>query len=303
MIFIYTKTFIYLLLFLIYCNLILFKCHFIQMSFYSTLDEEGKKLYDAYIKASDAWTEYCRPKVFTNFNDYLNKTNRKFDRYEFYTHKYNKKNDEDDEKNYEDDEKNDDKNDDNVKKIYKFLSKKLHPDRFKKPNSDKFFSMINEANQSGNETFLKSILDKIDSITNFTDEEFNDFFVNLNKNSLSSRNDDLKLFDSMQYKLFCDPSYKKCVNSMYVTEEEIMKQIENAYDYSFVEFYLNRYKDNDNIKKACAIRMVKENEKLKEEIKKNKEEIEENKRLKEEIEKNKKLKEEIEIINKSPDKH
>jgi hypothetical protein len=49
----------------------------------------------------------------------------------------------------------------------------------------------------------------------------------------------------MQYKLFCDPTYKKCVNSMYVTEDEIMKEIENAYDYSFVEFYLNRYKDND----------------------------------------------------------
>jgi len=225
------------------------------MSFYSTLDEEGKKLYDDYIKASDAWTEYCRPKVFTNFNDYLNKTNRKFDRYEFYTDKYNKKNDEenDDEKN--DDEKTDvdNENDDNVKKIYKFLSKKLHPDRFKKPNSDKFFAMINEANQSGNETFLKSILEEIDSITNFTNEEFNDFFVNLNKNSLSSRDDDLKLFNSLQYRLFCNSSYKKIINQTYVTEEEIMKEIENAYDYSFVEFYLNRYKDNDNIKKACAI--------------------------------------------------
>jgi hypothetical protein len=252
--------------------------------FYSNLDETGKKLYDAYIKASDEWAEYCRPKVFANFNDYLNKTNRKFDRYEFYTHKYNKKNDDenDDEKN---ENENEDDNIDNVKKIYKFLSKKLHPDRFKKPNSDKFFAMINEANQSGNETFLKSILEEIDSITNFTDEEFNDFFVNLNKKSLSSIDDDLKLFNSIQYRLFCNQSYKKIINQAYITEEEIMKKIENAYDYSFVEFYLNRYKDNDNIKRACAIQMVKENEKLKEEIKKKKEEIEKKEKLKEELEK------------------
>lgn len=255
------------------------------MSFYSYLDDEGKKLYDAYIKASDEWSEYCRPKVFANFNDYLNKTNRKFNRYEFYTQKYNdKKNDDEinddinDEKNDENDE-NDDIND--IKKIYKFLSKKLHPDRFKKNNSDKFFAMINKANHLGNETFLNFILDKIDLITNFTDDEFDNFFANLNKKSLSSIDDEL--FNSIQYKLFCEPSYKKYINDMFITEEEIIKEIENTYDYSFVEFYFNRYKDNDNIKKACVIKMEKEREKL----------LEENKSLKKEIEDKKKLYEKL----------
>ena len=251
------------------------------MSFYSNLDDIGKKLYDAYIKASDEWSEYCRPKVFANFKDYLNKTNRKFNRYEFYTHKYReKKNDNKDNDNEQNDNEQND-NDNEVKKIYKLLSKKLHPDRFKKPNSDKFFAMINEANKSGNETFLNFILDRIDLITNFTDEEFDDFFASLNKKSLSSTHNNV-LFNSQQYQLFCDPSYKKHINSIYVTEDDIIKQIENSYDYSFVEFYLNTYKDNDNIKIACIIKMVKEKEKL--------------------LEENKKLKDRLEKINKSPDK-
>jgi hypothetical protein len=250
------------------------------MSFYSTLDDTGKKLYDDYIKASDAWTEYCRPKVFANFNDYLNKTNRTFYKYEFYTHKYNQNKNDDIGK--DDDINKDDDNINNVKKIYKFLSKKLHPDRFKKNNSDKFFAMINKANDNNDEQFLKKILDQIDSIINFTDEEFNDFFENINKKILESPNNDL-LFDSMQYKLFCNPAYKKEIDNSYITEEELIKEIETNYDYSFVEFYFNRYKDNDNIKKACAIRMVKENEKLKEEIKKNKEEIEKMEKKKEEL--------------------
>lgn len=227
------------------------------MSFYSDLDDNGKKLYDDYIKASDAWTEYCRPKVFSNFNDYLNKTNRKFYCYEYYTNKYNKNKDDIDKNDID---KDDDEANDN-KKIYKILSKKLHPDRFKKLNADKFFAMINKASYNNNDTFLQEILEKLDKIINFTDEELDDFIDNINKKDLESTNNN-ELFNSIQYKLFCNPTYKKEINNYYMTEEELIKEIETHYDYSFVEFYANKYKDNENIQKACIIRMEKENKKL-----------------------------------------
>jgi curved DNA-binding protein CbpA len=220
------------------------------MSFYSDLDDVGRKLYDDYIKAKESWVTYCKPKVFSNFNDYLNKTNRKFYRYEYYISKYECK----------DEDKNEDK-DEESKKIYKILLKNLHPDKFNKYNSDKLFAMINKAMEINDANFLQKIFSQLELILNFTDEELDDFIVNIDKKDLESTNID-SFFNSMQYKLFSNPAYKKEINYCYITEEDLIKEIESNYDLDFVKYYAFHYKDNENIKKACIVRMAKENEKL-----------------------------------------
>jgi len=129
---------------------------------------------------------------------------------------------------------------------------------------------------------VKKIFNQIDSIINFTDEEFNNFFDMINKNP-SMQTKKFDIFNSLEYNLFCDPSYKKSVNSMYVTEDEIIKKIETTYDYDYINFYLTKYKNNKNIEQACIIRMLKDKEKL----------IEENNRLKKSLEELNKKKSEL----------
>lgn len=241
------------------------------MSFYSNLDDEGKKLYDDYIKAKEAWFAYCRPKVFANFNDYLNKTNRNFNRYEYYTSKYTNI-----------DIKTRSEITDDNKKLYKLLSIKFHPDKFNKQNADNFFAMINKAQNDNNDIFLQHILELSEEILNYTNDEFNKFYESLTKDDEKSESQNISLEDSVQYKFYIGKTKNTDINFSYFTEEELIKEIETHYDVDFVKFYLNRYKDNENIKKACYIRMETENKKL--------------------LEENKILKDILEKINKSSDK-
>jgi hypothetical protein len=230
------------------------------MSFYSDPDVHGKKLYDDYIKARDVWFDYVKPKAHKIFNDYLNEQNKKFYRYEYYTSKIimNVKED-----------PTDDPTDDN-KKIYKLLSKKFHPDKFHKVNSDKFFAKINKAINENNTKFLESIIEKTEEILQFSDDEFTKFYESINDNDI-----DIELSDTLSYQFYMNKKNKKDIENMYFTEDELIKEIESNYNLDFVQFCFDHYKDYENIIKACSIRMVKENEKL----------LEENKKLKDKIEK------------------
>lgn len=50
-----------------------------------TLDPAGKLLYDSYINARDAWISYIRPRAIAKLNNYLSSTGRAYYKYEYYT--------------------------------------------------------------------------------------------------------------------------------------------------------------------------------------------------------------------------
>jgi hypothetical protein len=230
------------------------------MSFYSDLDNHGKKLYDDYIEAQNTWFTYVKPKAYKIFNDHLNEQNKKFYKFEYYTSKINMN-----DKKYSTDTSSDDN-----KKIYKLLSKKFHPDKFHKINSDKFFAKINKAIDENNTNFLESIIEKTEKILQFSDDEFTKFYESINNDD-----NDIELSSTLSYQFYMNKINKKDIENMYFTEDELIKEIESTYNLNFVQFCFDRYRDYENIIKACSIRMIKENEKL----------LEENKKLKDEIEK------------------
>jgi len=220
------------------------------MSFYSELDESGKKIYDDYIKAQNAWFDYVRQRSNKKFSDHLNETNRKFYRYEYYTSQTCMTDKEE-------------STDDN-KKLYKLLSKKFHPDRFHKVNSDKFFAKINKAISVNDTKFLELIKEKTDEILQFSDDDFTEFYKSLDNNDANTDTNTSDFSETYCYQFYMNKKSKKDIEYMFLTEEELIEEIESHYDLNFVIACIKRFEKEN-------VRLKQENDILKEQLNKLKE--------------------------------
>lgn len=280
------------------------------MNFQGKLDDEGKKIYNEFVKARTEWIKYIKPKAFQHFNEFVEKEKRYFDRYEylhsnmFYERYGDKKN------NIQTANKVLDKE---LTAKYKKLSLLFHPDKFINPRNNEFFILINKFYNDNN----KLIINAIDLISHFILEleDLDNVITNLNRLDISSLlenytnaddifsilnnpnldtlgseenpynignvneecyNDagDMDFLNSVCYKFYRgNDDIQKYVKDKFITEEEIIERIKNSneYDDLFLEFCAEKYKSNNNILIAlCEVKM-KENEKLR----KKKEEMEE----------------------------
>jgi len=274
------------------------------MSFYSDLDDKGKKLYDEYIRAQKEWIDYIIPKVSLNIKNYLDGTKRKYDAYAYLNFKYS-------DICYICDMYSTEKTEDSeIKKIFKNLSLKFHPDKFNNNLATNIFSKINELYLDNQIIILRSLEIASELILNLKEEDIQKIIHNLDKKYFENLNikldkslsaidiinvlsiadndnenvndkNDTKFYDnflqSLEYQFFINKhKTKKWINQKFLTEEELIEEINNMHDVEQIQFYYKRYKDDENIFEACVKRYIiakiiieqKENEYLKNKLQK-----------------------------------
>jgi hypothetical protein len=242
----------------------------------NNLDEEGQKLYSDYINALKKWINYIRPKAQRSFNEFLDKHNKKHDKYEYYTHKYK-------DNNYINSNNGND-----CKKNYNKLSILFHPDKFTK--STELFMLIKKFYDNNNNEILNNILEMSNEILTSDDELFNNLLENLNNNicSFSNNNenitenndknitendvDNLEAYlNHTPYQTFKHPNTQ--LLNCFLTDEELVDEIINSYDNDYKEYYLNKYENDDTIMQLYKKKIKNINNKLREENEKLKDEI------------------------------
>jgi hypothetical protein len=116
-----------------------------------SLDQTGRDLYTAYVKARDAWISYITPQAITRLNSYLSSTGRHYYKYEYYadTHGYMKDNPVPAKPKSRD-----------MDAKYKKLCILFHPDKFNHPSSTELFHILKKWFDAGNLEML-DILDRI----------------------------------------------------------------------------------------------------------------------------------------------
>lgn len=163
------------------------------------LTEEGKRIYDSYINAKNAWISYIQNIATTEFNKKLTDLGKKYYKYE-YLNKHNKHNIVKEISN-------------ETKKLYYRLSILFHPDKFIK--TDKLFIIITTYANANEINLLKQIDSLSSDILECPD--------NLIDNLLEILNDKSKLNELYEYKQKENSSFIDYINT------EIPKQKNNNF--------------------------------------------------------------------------
>lgn len=216
-------------------------------------DDEGKKLYDEYIKSYKAWVQYVELKIKYKQSEYLTKNNKKYYKYDYLTM-------------YQQDNNIYNQNDSQStesKLKYKKLSLLFHPDKFNITSS--VFTFINK--NKSNIKILElidlisdNILDKtkedIDIIINKLDnKEYINKIINSNipntnywnliksENIIEDKYSEEYLNSTTQtpaYRYYINESEgSKLLDNSYFTQDELKEEIKKSYDNKFLEYYKN----------------------------------------------------------------
>jgi hypothetical protein len=112
------------------------------------------------------------------------------------------------------------------------------------------------------------LISKSEDIANFGNGNGNDGSKNRSECSSDDISNNEKFIFSTEYIFYKgNASTVKCINDMFLTEEELIEKIKNAntYEKSFVNFCAERYASNGNILRATCEWLSKINENLKKE--------------------------------------
>jgi hypothetical protein len=222
------------------------------------LDEEGYILYNDYVTALNKWINYIKPKVIKNYNDLLDKHNKKHYKYEYYAQKYKDNN------NIDNNERND------IKKIYNKLSIIFHPDKFAKSND--LFILIKKFYDNNNDIILKNIFDISGEILTSDDESFNNLICNLNNNVCSFEdnatfiiNNNEHFLKTTAYTYYMNEYNENDIINSCFTDDELVEEIINSNDKDYKEYYLNKYENDYYIIELYKNKLTNVNNKLREE--------------------------------------
>jgi hypothetical protein len=222
-----------------------------------TLDEEGKMLYDNYIKARNEWTTYIAPKITEYFTKKLNDANKKYYRFDYLFFK----NVTEDITSVEVSNKPE-----SLKKLYRKLSLLFHPDKYtpkgSSPNgsihSDNLFKFIKKLYDEDDITKLSKINDDIDMLLDYDSSEIDNYIMVLEgKTVVENKMNDIGDYDytqSLQYIMFIKNEFN--INHYY-TPDELINHIENDYISDSEMAYYNRMKDDVNIMTGLERRIAK----------------------------------------------
>lgn len=212
-----------------------------------TLDEEGKMLYDNYIKARNEWTTYVAPKISEYFTKQLKDANKKYYRFDYLFFK----NVTDDITSVEVSNKPE-----NLRKLYRKLSLLFHPDKYSL--SDNLFKFIKKLYDEDDITKLSKINDDIDMLLDYNSNEIDNYIMVLEgKTVVENKMNDIGDYDytqSLQYIMFVKNEFN--INHYY-TPDELINHIENDYITDSEMAYYNRMKDDVNIMTGLERRIAK----------------------------------------------
>jgi hypothetical protein len=219
----------------------------------SNLDEEGTKIYTEYIDAYKKWVKYSETKILYAQSEYLNKTNRKYDRYG-YLNLYSSDIDD-----YITKDKI--KETPETKLKYKKLSLLFHPDKFLE--TDSVFTFIVKSKSDIKilnliDTLSDNFMDKskefIDEIIKkLEDKEFIKHLIEIEDskkwdsilNDSTCENKD-KYTEDYMYNIVSSSAYKYFISgnssqldSLYMTYDELKKEIKSTYNKKFLDYYFN----------------------------------------------------------------
>jgi hypothetical protein len=237
--------------------------------------DEGKKLYEEYIKSYKAWIQYIEMKIKYKQSEFLSKNNKKYYKYDYLsmydniTNLYNEKSLTESTQSAE------------SKLKYKKLSLLFHPDKFNITTS--IFSFINkhksnikilELLDSISDNILDKTKEEIDNIiTKLDNEKFINNIINLksveNKNYWNLINTTNEIIEdkytedylnsitqSAGYKYYMNENDgEKALISNYFTIDELKEEIKKSYDKIFLEYYKNICNNDNEIVNLIENRM------------------------------------------------
>jgi hypothetical protein len=222
-----------------------------------TLDEEGKMLYDNYIKARNEWTTYIAPKISEYFTKKLNDANKKYYRFDYLFFK----NVTEDITSVEVSNKPE-----NLRKLYRKLSLLFHPDKYSPKGSspkgsetnDNLFKFIKKLYDEDDITKLSKINDDIDMLLDYDSNEIDNYIMVIEgKTVVENKMNDIGDYDytqSLQYIMFVKNQFNI---KDYYTPDELINHIENDYILDSEMAYYNRMKDDVNIMTGLERRIAK----------------------------------------------
>lgn len=214
-----------------------------------TLDEEGKMLYDNYIKARNEWTTYIAPKITEYFTKKLNDANKKYYRFNYLFFK-------DVAEDMDITSVEVSNKPESLKKLYRKLSLLFHPDKYSL--SDNLFKFIKKLYDEDDITKLSKINDDIDILLDYDSSEIDNYIMVLEgKTVVENKPVDIGDYDytqSLQYIMFIKNEFN--INHYY-TPDELINHIENDYISDSEMAYYNRMKDDVNIMTGLERRIAK----------------------------------------------
>ncbi len=233
------------------------------------LDEEGKRLYDNYIKARNEWTTYIAPRISEYFTNKLKEANKKYFRFDYLSFK-----------NVTEEHTSADVSNkpENLKKLYRKLSLLFHPDKFTPRGSfpkgcnknDNLFKFIKKLYDENDITKLSKINDMIDTLLDYDSDMIDNYIEMLEgKTIVENKMNDIGDYDytqSLQYIMFVKNQFNI---KDYYTPDEMINHIENDYLTDTEMKYYNMMKDDINIMTGLEkrqIRLEKEHQNLKEKL-------------------------------------
>ena len=214
-----------------------------------TLDEEGKMLYDNYIKARNEWTTYVAPKIAEYFTKKLNDANKKYYRFNYLFFK-------DVAEDMDITSVEVSNKPESLKKLYRKLSLLFHPDKYSL--SDNLFEFIKKLYDEDDITKLSKINDDIDILLDYDSSEIDNYIMVLEgKTVVENKPVDIGDYDytqSLQYIMFIKNEFNI---THYYTPDELINHIENDYISDSEMAYYNRMKDDVNIMTGLERRIAK----------------------------------------------
>lgn len=256
-------------------------CYYLVFNNIMNLDEKGKELYENYISSMKKWIDYIKPTAYKKFNDYIEKSGKKYNIHEYYIIKY-------------DTNINDQVQSPDIITKYKKLCLLFHPDKFNNTQSTNLFTLIQKLYNEHtlqNNTFTIKLIDCISQYILDTNEKLlaiiitnlsnNDIISNLftqyqnklndenalqiytilcdekilfkNENSDIINKNYMDFLDSLQYKFYIDNIAASTIDSMFYTEKQVINMIlaSASYEQDKIDFYMSKYSDNINIINAC----------------------------------------------------
>jgi hypothetical protein len=247
----------------------------------NNLDEQGKKIYNDYIHYRDVWISYIEPIAIKKLNDYLSNQNRVYNLNDYWNRYIS---------NYSEHTIN--KSTKDITARYRKLSILFHPDKFTKPGSTTFFSLLNKYYKEGFGELLhmidiishlllelpslEKIVKNLETLTNNHDLhnqmepiQILELLNSDNPNLPNTTNTSNEFLESVCYKFYTDdPNSITYVNKTCLNEIEIIEKIQNCnnYDKDFVLFCKERYSDNHTILEAIIQWFQKQNDIIKKKI-------------------------------------
>ncbi len=194
-----------------------------------TLDEHGKKLYRAYLKAKQEWIEYITP-IATDFTlNKIHETGKIYNRFSYLYFKIETESEKEERLNREKNNtisselKYDSVNSsEECRTLYKKLSLMFHPDKFK--TNDNLFKYIKTSYENNDIDVLTQIFSDSVEISEKTSEEIDKYIRNIpiiHKEQIEG--------DFTQTEAYKNFTHNKVNLDFYMTQKEIVDYIENSY--------------------------------------------------------------------------